>query len=376
LENGQPANIGYPVLTEGIGIVDGASHIRVRGLRIQRYAGGAGGIFIERNRERSQDIAIVDCEIRFISGKAAIGPNYCDNIVVKNCRIHHCPGWTTAIFPNRVNGLRVEDCLLVKNSVSGIRHYESKNVELLNNYVLDHFGMHSSGVNIYQGCRDVLLEGNYIQNVVAINRSAENIVFRNNVVDSMGRNAAPVSIWRSGTVGGTHIRGLILENNTLVNINRRLSWSTAIFVQEADAGPPEDLILRNNVLAFTSATLPGEKSGNLFLRPVNQELMADGGKVETDRSQVFQNPDSGDFRRRPGGPLPDAGADVPPPPSDPPNWAGYPIDEDGWVDSGDFLGWLAPDQEGYVFSLLLDQFIFLPETNVGPDGGWAYIPGA
>lgn len=314
LENGQPANIGYPVLTEAVGIVEGASHIRVRGLRIQRYAGGAGGIFIESHPARSRDISISDCEIRFLTGAAAISPNHCDDLVVERCTIHHCPGWTTAVFPNRVNGLLVEDCLLVKNSGSGIRHYESKNVVLRNNYVLGHFGMHSSGINIYEGCRDVLLKGNYIQNVVAINRSAENITLRNNVVDSMGRNAAPVSIWQSGTSGGTHIRGLTFENNTLVNINRSLPWSTSIFVQKAAGGPPKGLVLRDNVLAFTAPTLPGKKSGNLFLEAVDAQLLADGGKVETDRERVFMDAGAGDFRRRPGGPLPKAGADVPPPP--------------------------------------------------------------
>ena len=59
---------------------------------------------------------------------------------------------------------------------------------------------------------------------------------------------------------------------------------------------------------------------------------------------------------------------------EPTTWAGYPVGEDGWVDTGDFLGWVAPHSEGYIFSLLFDKFIFIPESGVGTDGGWAYIP--
>ena len=58
--------------------------------------------------------------------------------------------------------------------------------------------MHSSGLNFYEGCRDILFEGNYVQNVIAINRSAENLTFRNNVVDSQHRNAVSVAMWRLG----------------------------------------------------------------------------------------------------------------------------------------------------------------------------------
>jgi len=50
--------------------------------------------------------------------------NHCDDIVVRDCRIHHNPGWTVDIFLSRVNRYELSDNRLVKNVGSGIRHYE------------------------------------------------------------------------------------------------------------------------------------------------------------------------------------------------------------------------------------------------------------
>ena len=91
---------------------------------------------------------------------------------------------------------------------------------LKNNAVLNHYGMHSSGLNFYEGCADILFESNYVQNVIAINRSAENLTFRNNVVDSENRTAVSVAIWGSGRVGGKFIRNITFANNTFVNSKR------------------------------------------------------------------------------------------------------------------------------------------------------------
>jgi hypothetical protein len=63
-------------------------------------------------------------------------------------------------------------------------------------------------------------------------------------------------------------------------------------------------------------------------------------------------------------------------PTDPPeptDWADYPISDNGWVNTGDFLGWIFPDEAGYVLVYSMGRYIYLPEEAVGPSGGWAYI---
>lgn len=319
LVDGKPVNIGYPSLLSGIEVRDGASHLAIRGFLVQRFSGGAGGVSVARADKRSIGIIVTDCEIRFVAGHAGIGLNYCDDILVENCYIHSCPGWTTGIFLSRVNRYAVRDCHLVKNSGSGIRHYESKKGELRNNAVLDHYGMHSSAINVYEGCADVLLEGNYIQNVLAINRNAERIVFRNNVIDSQGRNAAPVSMWTSGAAGGKDIKGLEFINNTFINSRAETDYSTAIFCQRGKgASLPSGLIVRDNILDRLT-DLPGTFAGNIVMRESPEKFLAEGGTLAADPAVLFQDPKNGDYRRKPDGPLPKAGASIPPPAA---TWAG------------------------------------------------------
>lgn len=314
LEGGRPANIGFPDFATGVAVEGGASHIVLRGFLIQRYAGGAGGVSVGRNAPRSKDILVADCEIRFVSGHAAIGPHYCDGIVIENCYVHHCPGWTTGVFLNRVDDYVVRNCRLDKNSGSGIRHYECKRGRIEDNVILNHYGMHSSTINVYEGCADLVLERNYMHNTVAINRNAENIVFRNNIVDGQNKAAVNVAMWTSGRAGGTAIRNIVFENNTFVNANREQNWSSAIFVQSGrGVSAPQGLVIRNNILDRLTPPATGTIENNVFLRETETRVAGTGGVVEGDLRKLFVDPDNGDFRRLPGGPRMDAGAVLPPP---------------------------------------------------------------
>ncbi|MEX2381233.1 MAG: right-handed parallel beta-helix repeat-containing protein [Opitutales bacterium] len=309
MEDGQPANVGFPVFNTGITIDDGSSHLEIRGFLIQRYSGGAGGILVSRSSTRSRDIVIADTEIRFVSGHAGIDLNYCDEIIVENAYIHHNPGWTTGIFLNRVNDFAVRNSRLDKNSGSGIRHYECKDGELVGNAILDHFGMHASAINVYEGCENILLERNYVQNTATINRNARNIVFRNNVIDGLGRTAVTLAIWQSGSVGGREVIDIAFENNTFVRVNRGVGWSTGIFGQSG-ASTPRGLVVRNNILDRVSGELSGEFENNVYLREPAGPLMSESNRVIADLDELFVDPDNGDFRRRPGGLAMNAGADI------------------------------------------------------------------
>ena len=59
--------------------------------------------------------------------------------------------------------------------------------------------------------------------------------------------------------------------------------------------------------------------------------------------------------------------------SQPETWAGYPIDENGYVNTEGFLGWIYPDGE-FVLVFLFDKWIYLPESFVTEQGAWSYIP--
>ncbi len=316
LENGQPVDIGYPVLATAMQFSGTASHLAVRGLLIQRYSGGAGAISTSSSRgNRPNNISISDCEVRFISGHAGVSLNTSDHITVKNCHIHHCPGWTVGIYVNRVNDYEITDNRLVKNAGSGIRHYEAKRGVLRGNVVLDHLGMHSSGVNFYEGCADILFENNFVHNTMTINRNAENIILRNNVVDGMQESAVALGIWTSGRVGGRQVRNVQFINNTFVNTNKeRHSWATGILAQRRNSpGRPEGLVIRDNIIDGLAEDISGDISGNIFVRKGSERFMSDTCQLVEDQSTLFMDPARGDYRRRPDGPLPKAGANLPPP---------------------------------------------------------------
>lgn len=58
---------------------------------------------------------------------------------------------------------------------------------------------------------------------------------------------------------------------------------------------------------------------------------------------------------------------------EPTGWAGYPI-EDGYVNTGAFMGWLEVSADPWIWSVSLNSYIYLPEGHVDGSGAWTYIP--
>lgn len=55
-------------------------------------------------------------------------------------------------------------------------------------------------------------------------------------------------------------------------------------------------------------------------------------------------------------------------------WAGlYDIDEAGIVDTGNWMGLLYVENDPWIWSYSLEDWIYLPEAHVGSDGGWGYV---
>jgi parallel beta-helix repeat protein len=316
LQDGQPTNIGYPVLKTGILLIGEAAHLKVRGFLIQRYSGGSGAVATRSARgSRPSHLVIADCQVRFISGQSGISLNHSDHVVVENCSVEQCPGWTVGIYVNRTNHFRLTGNRLEKNSGSGIRHYEARHGVLRDNVVLNHFGMHASGLNFYEGCADILFEGNYVHNTVAINRNAQRLVFRNNVIDGLQRSAVAVAMWTSGRVGGREIKDIHFFHNTFVNLNPGTAWATGILGQRRGSpSPPQGLILRNNILYGLAEDISGQIENNIYTRVVEDRFLGPGCQVVTDPDVLFLAPARGDYRRKPGGPAMEVGASIPPPP--------------------------------------------------------------
>ena len=103
----------------------------------------------------------------------------------------------------------------------------------------------------------------------------------------------------------------MFENNTFINTNPEIGYATSIFVQR---GPsvPEGLVIRKNVLDRLRPPVPGTVEDNIFMREIDAEVAGSDATMVSDPQALFRSPEDGDYRRKPGGPMMEAGADVPP----------------------------------------------------------------
>tara|TARA_B110000037_G_scaffold212998_3_gene266780 strand:+ start:40908 stop:41168 length:261 start_codon:yes stop_codon:yes gene_type:complete len=56
-----------------------------------------------------------------------------------------------------------------------------------------------------------------------------------------------------------------------------------------------------------------------------------------------------------------------------PNWAGYPVDENGFADTGSFLGSVYVGAGSWIWIFSIDSWMYLPEANVQANGSWGYL---
>ena len=55
-------------------------------------------------------------------------------------------------------------------------------------------------------------------------------------------------------------------------------------------------------------------------------------------------------------------------------WAGYEIDSNGWVNTGEWMGMLNVIHAPWIYSQLRQDWLFIEESFVSEDGTWIFIP--
>lgn len=54
-------------------------------------------------------------------------------------------------------------------------------------------------------------------------------------------------------------------------------------------------------------------------------------------------------------------------------WAGFSVDANGWVNTGDWLGYVNVDKAPWIYSDDLDNWMYIEEANVSSSGGWVFV---
>ena len=103
----------------------------------------------------------------------------------------------------------------------------------------------------------------------------------------------------------------------------------------------------------------GDDSGLVWSYAINEWIFLPGDNISDLGAWAFLN--------RPAPPAPADGANG--------RWLEFPLDESHFADTGAWIGfvWRSPQQPDFVWSFAMSTFLFLPETNVGPNGGWGYL---
>ena len=57
-----------------------------------------------------------------------------------------------------------------------------------------------------------------------------------------------------------------------------------------------------------------------------------------------------------------------------PTWAGYDVDEFGDADTGAWLGVVNVDAAPWIWSYLLETWLYIPEDVVEEAGSWSFVP--
>ncbi len=288
-----------------------ASHVIIQGFRIQKQGGTERAVGITGGGKGTAGIVVRDNEISLVraarhqvlalddTAKCSIVGNY----VHENRR-------AGGISLNRCSDGVVVSNRLHKNGATGLLLYGCRGVTVSHNAVTDHKGMHANGLTAYLGCSGITFVGNRVRggNVALTLQEGEDMLVCNNVFDGDDANMC-VGLWNVGT-----LKNVRFLNNLFVRGARKSDWALGVYC--GGSGEMAGYVFRNNVVdgMYREGPIAAEHSHNVYTRPVvsgKQEWKLGAGEaLQAELKKLFVDPDNGDWRPRPGGPLISAGTSV------------------------------------------------------------------
>ncbi len=289
--------------------LSGRRFVTVQGFRVQKQGGPAAGGITARNCDH---LVVRDNHVTLIRSGARSGAIWMYRVthsLVDRNRVElnsNCVGIWGISFNDSV----VSNNVVRKVGSTALDYYGCQRSKMLYNTVTDNTGVHANALTLYQGCKDILVEGNRVfsSNVGLTAQDGENFVIRNNIFDGHGE-AFGIALW-----SGKPLKNVKIVNNLLLRTNRDKTWVTGIFNGNKGGS---GYVIRNNVIDGLCGD-PGFPKDTLFSHNIYTRLarwqenrdLGPGEMVEKDLGKIFVDPDRHDYRLRPGSPAIDAGAEV------------------------------------------------------------------
>jgi len=243
----------------------------------------------------------------------AISLTYVHNALAENNIIHQIQlGRGIGVSGARTTS---PDAVLAKNPMirnnrisrcgsTGINFYGVIDGKMIGNLVHDNNGHHGNGLTCYLGCQNILIEGNDVirSNMAVTMQQGDNITVRNNVLignDPNGNNTVVAASYSNNMTNVTFEHNVMRDANSsfhlmheMIGYKIRNNILNGIFIwsRQNEGG----VVIEDNLI--TKET-PGGRD----------KSYAENNTFELDISKVFVDADTGDFRRVPNGPLPQAG---------------------------------------------------------------------
>ena len=289
------------------------SNIVVRGLKFDGYSGAMRG-FYNGGAVYSlgtRNLTIRDCEAMLLRSWEEVACFHadlgCDNFCFSNNWVHDSAFGRGVQFYG-TNGLIANNAFARIGRTPIFIHYASGLVT--GNSMCNCVDVHIDGIAVYDGCHDVVVANNYVQNIgfLLTLSAATNVTIYNNYFDAAGIEQK-VEEWGT-SCGGT----IAFYNNTIVNNPCR---NMLVVGNNPVSGSPNATYLSyNNIIAGGWSGYQTNRGYNIYVSLMwNQDPKDSGfyygvGESTNTMAAVFVNPAAGDWRIKSGGPASGAGTNL------------------------------------------------------------------
>lgn len=285
-------------------------HICIRGFRMIKYSAGLNlwynGLGVRNNNSAGNgavDIDVRDNEIAFnrcLEKAGAITLNYTTDSCVSGNMVHHNFRNRGLLFVYSEN-VNCEKNVLISNGSTGIGLFETTDSDVVGNELLLHAGIHANGITAYANSHNCTIVGNTVLegNIALTTQDSDNLLIARNVLgvydDFNGYTVADwgVSVnlkYFNNVIQSPLAKGIFLNSGSYVGTELRNCVIDGSLIPLGSIGHSHNIFTQRSWVQDSEPLGPSE--------------------FDATASEMFVDPQLGDFNPNPTSPGIDQGTDV------------------------------------------------------------------